>query len=430
MTPLLFALALAQPRAYAGPAQVVAVAAPDDAPSGDAPPVETEAAKPVAPVSDDTADDSSMLAPEAGPWVLGGFVDTAYQGSTNQPDNHDWRGMFSSPRTNEITLNLVGLYVRRDAAPRDPFHLELAINAGAAADALFVAEPTPGGENSRFAGPETWKHLGRANAGLAFDSGTDVTAGLMVCPIGLGIFWTPSNWHYTTPWSLNGVPYYLAGGRVTQNIGDKVQLQAWVVNGWQTLGDINKVPSYMTGIVITPRRDLSIQEMFYFGAEDVDPNPRSWRTFWNTQLAWNTEKVGVMALVDVGRERLTFLPGAPVALWVATDVDVRWRVLGRKHTWDMATRGGAYWDRDGRMFGVPTWLLSAVYTNDVRLFEHVLLRLEYRYDRATADGGFFYRHAATADDSPGLARDQHTIVAALTGYFEIGLPKVRARRKK
>jgi hypothetical protein len=175
---------------------------------------------------------------------------------------------------------------------------------------------------------------------------------------------------------------------------------------------------------------VTIQELFYFGPDDRDISARAWRTFWNTQVTWNTERVGIAALFDVGRERVTALPSEPVALWLAPAVDVRWRVLGRRHTWDMAARGGGYWDRDGRMFGVPQWLIEAVYTNDVRLFDHVLLRLEYRYDRSTAADGFFYRREATADDAPGLARDQHTIVAALTGYFEIGLPRVKARKPR
>lgn len=368
---------------------------------------------------------ATVASTETSAWVLGGFVDTAYQGATNQPNNHVWRGMFTSPRTNELTLNLAAVWVRRDARPRDPFHLELALHAGPAADALVSGEPTPGGADSHYAGVETWKHLARANAGLSLASGTDVTAGLMVCPIGLGVFWTPMNWHYTTPWTLNAVPYYLMGARVSQELGDKVEIQAWVVNGWQTMADVNKVPSYMAVLSIAPRDDVAIQQVAYFGPDDVDTSPRAWRTFSNSQVTWNTDRFGIAALFDIGRERRTTLPGEPVALWLAPAVDLRWRVLGDDPTWDMAARGGGYWDRDGRMFGVPQWLFEAVYTNDVRLFDHVLARLEYRYDHSTAPGGFFYRRGATNDAARGLARDQHTIIVALTGYFEIALGQRR-----
>ncbi len=442
MSSLLWLALAATPRGYEGP-QAVAdaqTAVRDDGREDSVPPADAAAAEAeldariaraveaaLAARDVPRANDSPAAQPtSAGPWVLGGFVDTAYQASLNRPANHVWRGMFSSPRTNELTLNLAALYVRRDPGPRDPFNLELALQAGPAADALVSGEPMPGGVDSRYAGVETWKHIARANAGLTLRSGTDVRAGVFSSPIGVGVFWTPTNWHYTTPWSLNAVPYYLAGGRVAQKVGDAVELQAWVINGWQTFADVNAVPSYMAAVVITPVPDVTIQSLHYFGPEDVDTSVRAWRTFWNNQVVWNTDRVGLSALVDVGRERLTSLPGEPVAIWVALSADVRWRVLGRKHTWDMAARGGAYWDRDGRMFGVSQWLGEAVYTNDVRLFDNVLVRAEYRYDRSTARGGFFYRGDATADTAPGLARDQHTVVVALTGQFELRFPGVKS----
>jgi hypothetical protein len=372
--------------------------------------------------------EAAASAPDHGPWVLGGFVDMAYQGSNNQPQNHVWRSMYGTPRTNELSLNLGALWVRRDPDAASPFHVELASNVGPAADALVAAEPMPGGTENHFAGPEVWKHLARANTGLRLRTGTDVTVGLMVCPIGLGIFWTPTNTHYTAPWTLNGVPFYLAGGRITQKVGKMVELQGWVVDGWQTLGDINVVPSWMFGLVLTPRDDLVLQQMTYFGAEDIDPSPRAWRTFWNTQLTWTRERIALAGLFDIGRERLTAQLGEPVAMWLGATGDVRWRVLGGEHTWHMAARGGGHWDRDGRMFGVPQWLIDATYTNDFRLFEHILLRIEYRYDHSTAPGGYFYRRGATFDASPELAGDQHTIIGAVTGSFELNLPRMSAHR--
>lgn len=402
---------------------LLAAAASEPAAAGiDEPPAHASRPEPGAPETTEPDD-----APAAGPWVLGAFIDTSYQSSSNRPDNHVWRGMFTSPRTDEISVNLAALWVRRDAGTRDPFHFELAVQAGPAADALVSGEPTPGGTDSRFAGPETWKHLARANAGLSFDTGTDVSAGLLVCPIGLGMFWTPMNWHYSTPWALNAVPYYLLGGRVRQKLGKMVELQAWVVNGWQTMADVNDVPSYLAAVVLTPRDDVTIQQVGYFGPEDADVSLRGWRAFSNTQVTWNVERVGVAAHLDIGRERLTTTPDEPVALWLATAADVRWRILGERHTWDMAARGGGYWDRDGRMFGVRQWLIEAVYTNDVRLLDHLLVRLEYRYDRSTARDGFFYRQRATSDASPWLARDQHTVIAAVAGYFELGLARTRPR---
>ena len=55
---------------------------------------------------------------------------------------------------------------------------------------------------------------------------------------------------------------------------------------------------------------------------------------------------------------------------------------------------------------------------DVNLFGHLLLRLEYRYDRSTNPAGFFYRGPAIHDADPGLGREQHAVYLMATGIFE------------
>ena len=93
-------------------------------------------------------------------------------------------------------------------------------------------------------------------------------------------------------------------------------------------------------------------------------------------------------------------------------------MLGKQRTWDMAARPEVYWDRDGRIYGVPNNLLfGATYTNAVRLTENLLLRLEYRYDHSTLPQGYFYRGPAIHDDDPKFARHQHAVFFAVAGVF-------------
>jgi hypothetical protein len=355
---------------------------------------------------------------EPGLYEVGGFLDLNWTFNHNRPDNHVYRGNSVQPRTGEFSLNLAVVYLRRDAAPgRLSPTFELALQAGPAADALMYYEPTPGGAASKFAGVEVWKHLARANVGLRTRRGTEVSAGLHLSPVGIGIHWSPYNWNYTVSWQLNSVPYYLAGLRLVHPISPRHGVQAWLVNGWQTLGDVNRAPSLMLGYTYTPSPRLALAEYAFFGPENADIHLRAWRMFSDTQLTWNRERVGLAALYDVGAERRHELPGAPWQMWMTAAVFARWRVLGRKQTWDMAARPEWFWDRDGRMFGLPQHLLAFTFTSDVRLFASLLLRVEYRYDRSTHPNGFFYRGPAITDDAPGLGRDQHTLMFAVAGVL-------------
>ena len=352
------------------------------------------------------------------PWEVGGFVDLNYAFNHNLPDSHVNRGTAGQPRTGEFTVNLAVAYIRRDAIPgRLSPTFELALQAGPAADALMVAEPTPGGDASRFAGVEVWKHLARANIGLKTRRGTEISGGMLLSPIGVGIHWTPYNWNYTPSWQLDGVPYYLAGVRVMHPIGDHHGLQLWVVNGWQTMTDNNKAPSLMLGYTYTPSPRFAFAEYAYFGPETTDQRMGAWRMFSDTQFTYNIDRFGLAGVVDIGGERRGDLPGRPTNLWAAAALFARWRVAGKRRPWDMAARPEVFWDRDGRIFGVRQALLAGTITSDVRIAENLLLRVEYRYDRSTNPAGFFYRGPAITDDAKGLGRDQHTVFFAVAGVF-------------
>lgn len=365
------------------------------------------------------------------PWEVGGFVDLNYAFNHNLPDNHVNRGTASQPRTGEFTVNLAVAYIRRDAVPgRLSPTFELALQAGPAADALMVAEPTPGGaKGSHFAGTEVWKHLARANIGLKTKRGTEFSGGMLLSPIGIGIHWTPYNWNYTPSWQLDGVPYYLAGLRVMHPIGEDHGLQLWLVNGWQTMTDVNKAPSLMLGYTYMPSPRFAFAEYAYFGPETSDQRMGSWRMFSDTQFTYNTDRFGLAGVADIGGERRGDLPGRPTNLWASAALFTRWRVLGKRRTWDMAARPELYWDRDGRIFGVRQTLLAGTFTSDVRVAENLLLRVEYRYDYSTNPAGFFYRGPAITDDAKGLGRDQHTVFFAVAGVFahRFGRPSASSR---
>ena len=353
------------------------------------------------------------------PWEVGGFIDANYAYNSNLPDNHVNRLRSAVPRTGEFSLNLAVVYIRRDPIPGQfSPTFELALQAGPAADALMYSEPTPGGDASRFAGKEVFKHLGRANVGFKTKRGTELSLGMHLSPVGIGIHWTPFNWNYTVSWELDGVPYYLAGLKLVHTINDRHGLQLWVVNGWQTLADTNKAPSLMLGYTFTPGPRFNFATFAYAGPDQADIRLAAWRLYSDTQFTYNVDRFGIGGLFDIGSERLTDQAGKPVALWTTGALFTRWRVLGKQRTWDMAARPEVYWDRDGRIYGVPNnLLLGATYTNAVRLTENLLVRLEYRYDHSGLPQGYFYRGAAIHDDDPKFARNQHAVYFAVAGVF-------------
>lgn len=351
-------------------------------------------------------------------WQMGAFVDVAYGFSSNRPDNRLFRGQLTTPRTGEFTIGNVGAYAEHTATETEPWRVELALSAGAATDAIYAGEPRPGGDAAAFSGPEVFKHIARANAGaLIRRSKTEIRGGLLGSPLGIGSAWTRNDWNYTTSWGANAAPYYLMGVQVIQALPRDFGVEAWVVNGWQTIADVNAAPSYLVG-VFRERGAWHARSQVYFGPEGADLAPQGWRVLWDTIVRYDGPRWGVAGVADLGQDRLTELPGQPQHLWVGAAGFVHGIVWQNEYTvLDIAARPEIFWDRDGLMFGVPQILVGETVTFSARLWDHLLVRLEYRYDRSTAANGFFYRQQAT-DPADVLAPQQHTIFGSIVGYID------------
>ncbi|MEX1363425.1 MAG: outer membrane beta-barrel protein [Nannocystaceae bacterium] len=349
----------------------------------------------------------------AGPptWIAGAFVDTSYLLNSNFPGNHLYAGAVTHPRTGEFTLNVVAAQLRHEATEDEPLRFELALHAGAAVDALYAGEPVPGGAAGNFAGPEVWKHIALANAGYRFASGTEIDAGLQGAPIGVGGFWSKDNWTYSPALASNAVPYYLMGLRVAQDLPKGLRAEAWMVNGWQTIGDVNKAPSGLVGLHWAGGRTTAAAQVF-FGPEQADLDPESWFVHVDTQVIWDGRPVGVAVVADAGREGRT--AGGQDSYWIGGGVWVRgflWET--ERSALVLAARPEAWGDPNGRIYGTPQTLLSGTIGPSLYLRDLLQVRLEYRYDRSLASDGFFLR-----GDSLALVDDQHTVMLNLLGKVE------------
>jgi hypothetical protein len=444
----LAALALAPPEQPAASERVVLVTPTAPDPGAEAPVADPNA-------EGDEVDAAAEVRRPAEPararprtWQAELFIDVAYGFNSNFPDNHVYRGMYTNPRTNELAVSSAGAFVKHAITDAEPWQFELGFHAGAAVDALTSAEPIPGGPDGKYAGAEVFKHIALANAGFELrKTKTFFGAGVFESPMGIGSFWTHNNWNYTTTWESNIVPYYLAGVKVAQQLPGNVELAGWFVNGFQSYADLNSVPSGLVTVTWTrpqvevgpPRTGtnaLTLSTQLFFGPEGVDLHPRDWLIFWDTWVVWNfDDHFSVAAVWDLGVDRVGRVGSRPLArdgeqqLYTGGAGFVRGTVLERDHLrMDLALRPEASWDRDGRFFGVDQWLLSGTATASLWLWEHLLLRAEYRYDQSTARGGFFYRDEFGSDTALGLAREQHTVFLALNAWWDFWFGAERGAR--
>lgn len=413
---------LGPPEAASEQVDVVAVEGPAEAPVKAA----SSEPEPESEPSPTAAIEQPKPEPEpARTWQAEIFADIYFAANSNSPDNHIMRGFVTAPRSGEFVPNVVGGFIRHRATDQEPWWFELGLHAGSGVDSLVANEPVAGGASGRYAGAEVFKHIALANAGFRIrKTKTSIGAGVLESPFGLSSFWSFRNTTYTPMWQNNIVPYYFAGARISQEIPGGLTLSGWVVNGAQTYSDANKVPSGIASLSYSPAarkrmQALTLSSHVLFGPEGQSIAAADWLILWDTTVLWAfDEHFSMGAVYDLTIEN----PGRDrndQNMYMAAGIVARGTVLDHEVArLDLVVRPDVLWDRDGRFFGVEQVLIAPSVGADLALWERLSFRVHYRYDYSTNSDGFFYRGAATTDDAPGLARQQHTLYVAMIGLWD------------
>lgn len=331
---------------------------------------------------------ASMLAAAPPAVRTRGWVDLYQAWNRNHPA--DARSFYpgagsTASRDGGPRLNLVALDLESEA---DPLGFHLLLNLGEATDVIHAVESDGGGTNLD-------RYRSVTNASLRYrprGSRWSLEAGTFANPAGYEVFASKENWTYTRSWMAELSPYFLTGAQAVYQGEDGFSGRLMAVNGWQQVHDNND------------------------------------RTTWGTQLAWNSERLGLSwsTLVgpelagDDGSERvhhdfvltakahdrldLAFtydvahqeMPGAPEVAWYGGAAYARVRLRPKLH---LATRVEKFRDPSGGISGTGQVLRERTLTLEYRPREERILKLELRRDRSTAP-------VFRADDLlPGVARN-------------------------
>jgi hypothetical protein len=118
------------------------------------------------------------------------------------------------------------------------------------------------------------KYIGEALAGYHFDkwNGINVQAGYFYSYIGLESYLLAENWNYNRSFVSDFTPFYFSGARIQIFPTDKIKIEPWFMNGWQTYGKWSKNNSVGLSNYWRPREYLGFVANFYEGTDSKD-NP-------------------------------------------------------------------------------------------------------------------------------------------------------------
>src|SRR5207245_3110279 len=118
--------------------------------------------------------------------------------------------------------------------------------------------PTP--VRSKWNLPDAYRYVSEAYGRYHFDvmHGINVDAGIFMSYIGLFSYYNFDNWAYQPSYVSSNTPWFFNGMRVQIFPSEKLKIEPWLVNGWQSYGRFNKRPGVGGQILYRPNGKWSI----------------------------------------------------------------------------------------------------------------------------------------------------------------------------
>ena len=115
-----------------------------------------------------------------------------------------------------------------------------------------------------------YRYISEAYAGYHWDTwhGINLDAGIFMSYIGLFSYNNTENWGYQPSYTSDNTPWFFNGLRLQTFPTDKLKLEFWLINGWQSYGTFNHSPGVGFSIYYRPKETVDYVTNWYYGKDD------------------------------------------------------------------------------------------------------------------------------------------------------------------
>ncbi len=217
------------------------------------------------------------------------YLDMYYAYSSNAPLDDTLTGTASVARHNEFQINLVSFgfdfnYLQAFGRFSVQFGNQLNITQD--------LDPTP--QRGRGLTTQNLRYIREATLGYHFNvlRGVNVEGGIFMSFIGLDSYLVAENWNYTRSLASDHTPFYFQGVRAQIYPSERLKIEPWLMNGWQTYGKYNFSPSGGLALRYQPFESLGLFANFCLGT-DTRNQPQRLRFHHDSSVVWRLfESVG------------------------------------------------------------------------------------------------------------------------------------------
>jgi hypothetical protein len=182
-------------------------------------------------------------------------VDANYTYDFNHPQDDTISGSSEVFRSNEVQLTQLGV--------GGDFHYEN-VRARLMTQFGLYSQTTPRNDASPARGQwnldNAYRYVSEAYGGYHFNvqHGLNVDAGIFMSYVGLFSYYQFDNWAYQPSYVSSNTPWFFNGVRVQWFPTEKLKIEPWFINGWQSYGRFNGRPGFGGQILWRPNGKWSI----------------------------------------------------------------------------------------------------------------------------------------------------------------------------
>ena len=121
---------------------------------------------------------------------------------------------------------------------------------------------------------DAYRYITEGYGGYHFDvdHGLNIDAGIFLSYVGLCSYYNYENWTDQASYVSSNTPWFFNGIRIQWFPTDKLKIEPWIINGWQSYGTFNEMPGLGLQIQYRPLHWLAMVGSTYFG-KDALGNP-------------------------------------------------------------------------------------------------------------------------------------------------------------
>ena len=226
---------------------------------------------------------------ESSKTTVGGFVDAYFAYCFNDMATRD-RSFTTQPlRHNEFNLNLAMIDVQHQG---DGFRGRFALQTGTYVQSNLAAEP------------QLLKNVLEASVGARLGEHVWVDMGIFPSHIGWEGIVSKDNWTYSRSMVSDFSPFYEAGIALTVNVGEKLTLKGFVMNGWQNISETNDSKAVGTQVTYKPSDAVLLNWSTFAGNEQPDTSVSRLRLFNDFYAVLTLSDTWSLGLVfDIGFQK-------------------------------------------------------------------------------------------------------------------------------